>query len=94
MVFGTILVYYAPTSILFDSGILHCFMSSIFVIGHNISFENLTIKWNISTGHGGIISNKICKLCLVVVCKRKFHANFLIINIYGFDEIDNENVLA
>lgn len=77
MVTCIILVYHAPASIIMDLKVSHCFISSVVVTQYNISYENINVNWNKITRNGNIIIGRMCKLCPLVVCKRKCYANVL-----------------
>lgn len=85
MLIGRILAYHLPPSILLYYRVLYHYVSSVLVTQHSIPFENLNIKWNISYRKRGIIFIKVCRMCSVIICKRVFYDNLLIINTYRID---------
>ena len=44
-------------------------------------------QWEISTGNGVVITNKICKACNVELCGRKLEADMFVLDTGGYDVI-------
>ena len=44
-------------------------------------------QWEISTGNGVVITNKICKACIVELCGRKLEADMFVLDTGGYDVI-------
>ena len=84
---GNILVHSIEVLALFDSGVSHCFKSDRFVRLHSLPQRTMSSVWEISTGNGVIVTNKICKLCPVVISGRTLEADMFVIDIGGFDVI-------
>ena len=87
VVAGNILVHYIPVVALFDSGASHCFMSSRFVKQHSLPQHKMEYDWEISTGNGTIVTNKICKSCPVAIGGRTLEADMFVMNTGGYDVI-------
>ena len=49
---GTLLVNSVPTSVLFDSGASHSFMSEAFALSHDIAFDNMNLQMVVRTPGG------------------------------------------
>ena len=87
VVAGNILVHSVAVLALFDSGASHCFISDIFVRLHSLPQRTMSSAWEISTGNGVIVTNRICKSCPVVISGRTLEANMFIIDTGGYDVI-------
>ena len=94
LVSGTMLVQDHPAVVLFDSGASHCYLSSSFVASRSIPVEVASEGWSISTGNGSISTKLICKSCPVTICAREFKADFLVIEMPGFDVVFGMNWMA
>ena len=55
---------------LFDSGASHRFVSNRFVKLHSLPLHTMEYAWEISTGNGTVVTNKICKSCPVEISGR------------------------
>jgi predicted aspartyl protease len=84
---GNILVHSISVLALFDSGASHCFISSNFVKLHSLPQHTLEYAWEISTGNGTIVTNKICKSCLVEISGRTLEADMFVLDTGGYDII-------
>ena len=73
--------------LLFDSGASHCFISYSFAIDHDIPIARLENPWEINTGNGVIITNSICKSCIVEVSGRKLEADLCVLKSEGYKVI-------
>lgn len=88
MVSGILLTTSIYTHVLFDSSAAHSFVSSIFMQKHNMPYVPLELDRYISTlVEGEMISNQICRSCLVQIKGRELNANLIVINFYDFDII-------
>jgi len=85
VVAGTILVQSFPVISLFDSGSSHCYISTRFVRMHSIHYDDIDTQWEISTGNEIIITNRVCKSCLVEVCGRKLSVDMFVIDTSGYE---------
>jgi len=54
---------------------------------HFISVKCLDNQWEITTGNGVVISNRIYKNCTVELCNRKISVDMLVLDISGHDVI-------
>ena len=87
VVTGNVLqIHQAPVRI-FDSGALHCFIFASFIAMHSVPSESLDVTWSISTGNGALPINRQCRDCSIVVNRRGFFANFLVLDSSEFDAI-------
>lgn len=75
---------WCTTFILFDFGGPHCVILSAFISLHDNPRDILTFSWIINIDNMNIISSRICP---IVMCRRKFDVNFLIIDSDGFNII-------
>ena len=82
---GTISVHSVPVLSLFDSGASHCFIFSRFTALHSIPLVCMGNQWEISTGNGVVITNKICKACTVELCDKKLEADIFVLGTRGYD---------
>ena len=80
---GKITVHSKLVLPLFDSGTSYCYISGSFIALQSIPIEYLDNQWEISTGNGVVISNKICKNCTVELCQRKLSVDMLILELKG-----------
>jgi len=87
VVAGTILVHSVLILSLFDSGASYCFISSRFIALHSIPLVCMGDRWEISTGNGVVITNKICKACNMELCGRKLEADMFVLDTGGYDVI-------
>ena len=44
-------------------------------------------QWEISTGNGVVITNRICKACIVELCDRKLEADMFVLDTGEYDMI-------
>ena len=72
---------------LFDSGASHCYILDSFIALHSIPIVCLDNQWEISTGIGVVISDRICKDCTVDLYNRKFAGEMLVLDTKGYDVI-------
>jgi hypothetical protein len=84
---GNLSAYSIPITALFDSGASHCFISSRVVAMHSLPHKDLGYQWEISTGNGVIVTNKVCKSCLVGVCGRTLEADLFMISTGDYNMI-------
>ena len=77
------MVHPKPVLALFDSGASHCFISDSFIALHFIPIIYLDNQWEISTGNGVVISNRICKNCTVKLRNMKLAVDILVLNTRG-----------
>ena len=68
VVTGKITIYFKPVLAMFDSGASHCYISDSFIALHSMPVKYLDHQWEISTGNGVVISNRVCIDCLVELC--------------------------
>ena len=80
VVADNILVHSVAVLALFDSGASHCFISDKFVRLHSLPQRTMNSAWEISTGNGVIVTNKICKSCPVVISGRTLEADMFVID--------------
>ena len=72
---------------LFDFDAFHYFISDSFTALHSIPLICLDNLWDISTGNGVVISNRVCKNCTVESCNRKLVVDMLVLDTTGYNVI-------
>jgi len=87
VVTGKIMVHSKPVLALFDSGASHCYISDNFIALNSIPADYLDHQWEIGTGNGVVISNRICVDCPVELCDRTLTADMLVLDTKGYDVI-------
>ena len=84
---GNILIHSISVLALFDSGASHCFISNRFVNLHSLPQRTMEYTWEISTGNGTVVTNKICKSCPIVISGRMLEADMFLLDTGGYDVI-------
>ena len=84
---GKVLVHSILVLSLFDSGASHCFISSRFTALYSIPLVCTSDQWEISTGNGVVITNRICKACTVELCCGKLEADIFVLDTGGYNVI-------
>ena len=87
VVAGNVSIFSTPVLALFDLGASHCFISSKFVIDLSLPLDDTKKSWEINTGNGVVITNKICRAYEIEICGRKLAANLLVLDTGGYDII-------
>lgn len=83
---GKISVHSIPVPSLFDSGMSHCYISSRFVHRHVVPSVRIKDVWEISID-SGIVTDRICKSCPIVICGRVMKADMFVLNTKGYNVI-------
>ena len=95
MVTGIILVSTTYTYALFDPSATHSFISSNFAKKHNFKFEPMEFELCVDTPVGGVIvTDRVCKSCVVKIADRELLANLTLLEIRDFDIIFGMDWLA
>jgi transposase InsO family protein len=87
VVAGNISILSTPVLALFDSGASHCFISAKLVNTLSLPLEDTKKIWEVSTGNGVVITNKVCRACEIELCDRKLTADLLVLDTGGYDVI-------
>ena len=95
VVTGIILVSTTYTYALFDPSATHSFISSNFAKKHNFKFEPMEFELCVDTPVGGVIvTDRVCKSCVVKIADRELLANLTLLEIRDFDIIFGMDWLA
>ena len=95
VVTGIILVSTTYTYALFDPSATHSFISSNFAKKHNFKFEPMESELCVDTPVGGVIvTNSVCKSCVVKIAYRELLANLTLLEMQDFDIIFGMDWLA
>ena len=95
MVTGIIPVSTTYAYTLFDLGATHSFISSNFAKKHNFKFEPMESELCVDTPVGGVIvTNSVCKSCVVKIAYRELLANLTLLEMQDFDIIFRMDWLA
>ena len=87
VVSGIIMIASFHARLLFDSGATNCFISSAFIIEHDIPYIDLVDSWVISTGNGSIEISRECRDCSVEIYGQRFVTRFLVYDSRVYDAI-------
>jgi hypothetical protein len=86
-VFGMFLVNSAPTSILFDYGASHSFISAQFIAKHGIPVHSMSNDMLVSSSRGNMKAMYQCLGVRFKIVGREFRANFVVLDSKGIDII-------
>ena len=87
MVIGIFLVHSAPTSVLFDSGASHSFITAEFVAEHSIPMCTMPKPMFVSSPGVGMKAAYICPKVNLKIMEVDFSANLIMLNSSGIDVI-------
>jgi hypothetical protein len=80
LVLGLFLENYHPATVLFDSGALHSFMSSNFVVKHNLPITITKYTMIVSSLGGEMKTKHICPTISIAIRGVDFSLNLIIID--------------
>jgi hypothetical protein len=87
VVLGMFLTSSHPTTILFDSGASHSFITSIFVPKHNLPIANMKHTMLVSSPGSEMRTKIICPAISISIRGVEFPSNFIILDSKGIDII-------
>ena len=95
MITSIILVSTTYAYVLFDPSATHSFIFTNFAKKHNFKFEPMKSELCVDTlVRGVVITNSVCKSCVVQVADRELLANLTLLEIRDFDIIFGMDWLA
>jgi hypothetical protein len=87
VVLGMFLVNSTTAIVLFDSRVLHSFISAAYVEKHNISVVMLNCRMVVSSPGGDILARQVCPKVKIVLRGVEFSANLIVLDSKGIDVI-------
>jgi hypothetical protein len=87
VVLGMFLANSHPTTILFDSGVSHFFISSKFIAKHNLPITIMKYTMIVSSPGGEMKTNHICPVISIAIRGVDFLSNLIVIDSKGIDII-------
>ena len=87
VVLGMFLVNSAPTSVLFDSGASHSFITAQYVAKHNIPISTMPRHMLVSSPGGNMKASYRCNQVNLKIIGRDFPANLIVLESSGIDVI-------
>jgi hypothetical protein len=87
VVLGTFLASSHPATILFDSGASHSFISSSFVVKHQLRITIMKQTMHVSSPGGEMRTKHICPVICITIRGVDFLANLIVLDSKGIDII-------
>jgi hypothetical protein len=87
VVFGTFLINFVPTTVLFDSEASHSFITKQFVTKHDVPRSSMKTHLLISSPNGEMKSTYVCPQVNLKIGEIDFQADLVIITSSGIDVI-------
>jgi hypothetical protein len=87
VVLGMFLVSSYPTTVLFDSGASHSFLSSSFVVKHNLPIATMKHTMLVSSPGGEMRIKHICLAVSITIRGVDFPSNLILLDSKGIDII-------
>jgi hypothetical protein len=87
VVLGTFLVNSTTAIVLFDSGVLHSFISATYVEKHNIPVTMLKCCKVVSSPGGDMLARQVCSKVKIILRGVEFSTNLIVLDSKGIDVI-------
>jgi hypothetical protein len=87
VILGMFLASSHPATVLFDSGASHSFISSSFVVKHQLSITNMKHTMLVSSPGGEMRIKHICHAIIITIRGVDFLANLIVLDSKGIDII-------